>query len=162
MLDEKETPLSIADSELAPVKTARWAVIQELRKRGTARNREIARALDLKPSTVGYILYRLRIEGHARRVRMGLYEFISTPRTMQIWEELPQGDPESLRRAAEGDTMPRKILNLLAEAPGRTLSFRLLWKLTGLKRQVAGAVLSDLVKRGLVDRVHRGIYKLKD
>ena len=142
-----------------PLKTARLAVVNELRRRGAARNKEIAEALGLKPGTVGYILYRLRIEGHARRVKMGHYEFLSVPESLKVWEQVPQAGAVELK-AAPGGTMPQRILSLLDGAPGKTLGFRAIWKLTGLKRQIVGAVLSDLARRGLLERLHRGIYRL--
>jgi len=137
-------------------KTARWMVVQELKRRGTARNIELARALDLRPSTVGYILYQLRVAGCAKRLGTGLYEFLRMPGNLHFWDD---GIRQDAIPVAEGATMPDKILSLLNDAPRGALSFRALWKLSGLPRNVTGAVLSDLVKRGSVERVRRGLYK---
>ena len=65
-----------------PRRTARWAVVQELKRRGTARNRDLSRDLNLKPSTVGYILYQLRITGCANRIDTGVYEFVRVPENL--------------------------------------------------------------------------------
>lgn len=136
-------------------KTARWRVVHELKSRGTARNIDLARALDLRPSTVGYVLYQLRIAGCAKRLGTGLYQFVRMPENLHFWDDgLAEQAPEP-----SGDTMPEQILHLLRQAPKGALSFRAIWKLSGLPRNVTGAVLSDLVKRGLVDRVRRGLYR---
>jgi len=140
-------------------KTARWLVVQELKRRGTARNIELARALDLRPSTVGYILYQLRVANCAKRLGTGLYEFLRMPGNLHFWDD---GIRQGSIPVAEGATMPDKILSLLKDAPRGALSFWALWKLSGLPRNVTGAVLSDLVKRGSVERVRRGLYKVAE
>lgn len=138
-------------------KSARWAVVQELKRRRTARNVEIARALDLRPSTVGYILHQLRVTGCAKRIRTGVYNFVRMPKNLHFWDDGVRLDGRI--RTPPGDTMPEKVLNLLKSAPRGALSFRAIWKLSKLPRNVTGAVLSDLVKRGLAKRVRRGLYK---
>jgi hypothetical protein len=133
-------------------------VIQELRRRGRARNIEIARQLDLRPSTVGYILYQLRIKGCAKRIQTGLYEFVALPEDLHYWDDGLDG--RQPMPSTDDGTMPEKIVKLLASAPKGALSFRAIWKLSGLSRNVTGAVLSDLVKRGVIERVLRGLYAL--
>jgi predicted transcriptional regulator of viral defense system len=138
-------------------KTARWAVVQELKRRKTARNVEIARALDLRPSTVGYILHQLRVTGCAKRIKTGVYTFVRMPKNLHFWDDGVKIDGRI--PAPVGKTMPDKIINLLENAPRGALSFLAIWKLSRLERNVTGAVLSDLVNRGLVKRVRRGLYK---
>ncbi len=156
-MSKKKTPTQETEPQaVLPRRTARWQVVQELKKRGTARNIDIARELDLRPSTVGYILYQLRVSGCAKRIKTGVYEFVCIPENLHFWDD---GVTEETVPAPEGSTMPEVLLNLLRNAPKGALSFRALWKLSGLPRNVTGAVLSDLVKRGMVERVRRGLYK---
>ena len=140
-------------------KSAKYAVVEELRNRGTAKSVEIARALDLKPSTVGYIMYQLRQSGAVQRIRTGVHRFVRIPDDLHYWDDGFDGDELPV---PEGKTMPQRVLSLLAKAPRGALSFTAIWKLTGLERNVVGAVLSDLSKRGRVTRVRRGLYRLGD
>jgi hypothetical protein len=131
-----------------------------LKQRGIARNVEIARALDLRPSTVGYVLYQLRVSGCARRLRTGVYEFVRMPENLHFWDD--GVDTAAAAPTPAGETMPEQILSLLRDAPRGALTFRAIWKLSGLPRNVTGAVLSDLVKRGLARRIRRGLYKIAE
>jgi len=142
--------------EVGPA-SARWGVIQELRRRGQARNIEIARALNMTPGAVGYILYQLRLRGHVRRVKTGVYEFVRMPDDLYFWEHEQH---LTKLRPVPGGTMSEKILSLMRQSPNHVLSFRAIWKLSGLQRQVAGAVLSELTKRCELERVRRGLYRL--
>jgi len=146
------------DSPLwSPRRTARRAVIDELRQRGTARNAEIARTLGLKTSTVGSILHWLRAIGCVRRLKMGLYQFVRMPEYLSTWQQ----DLADLPLVpAPGATMPEKIINLLKDAPNQSLGFLALWKRSGLSRQATGAVLSKLLERGVLERPRRGRYHL--
>lgn len=144
-------------TETISKKTSRFAVIEQLEKLGTARGIEIARELRLKPTTVGYVLYQLRLSGQAKRVKTGVYKFVRKPKDCHYWDDGIHPEKVPLLK---GSTMPDQILNLLSEAPHGALSFRAIWKVTGYPRNVAGAVLSDLARRGLVEKVRRGLYKL--
>ncbi len=137
--------------------SARWQVITELRQRGRARNIDIARTLGMTPGAVGYILYQLRLRGYVRRIKTGLYEFGRMPDDLYFWEH----EQHLINlRPPESGTMPEKIVGLMKQAPDHVMSFRALWKLSGLPRQVTGAVLSDLVRRGDIKRIRRGLYRL--
>ncbi len=135
--------------------TARWAVVQELKRLGTARNINIARTQNLSPSAVGYVLHQLRVTGCAKRIKTGLYEFIHMPDNLHHWDD---GIDPAKAPQIEGDTMPRQIISLLRQAPKGALSFKAIQRFTGLARNVAGAVLSDLTRRGHIVRVRRGLY----
>lgn len=139
--------------------TARWAVVQELKRLGTARNIEIARTLNLRPSAVGYVLHQLRVTGCAKRIKTGHYEFTQMPENLHHWND---GIDSSNVPTVVGQTMPERILSLVSQAPKGALSFNAIQKFTGLPRNVAGAVLSDLVKRGQLTRVRRGLYSGQD
>ena len=144
-------------NEAISKKSARFAVIEQLKKMDVARGIEIAHELGLKPTTVGYVLYQLRLSGHAKRVKTGVYKFVRMPKDCHFWDDGIRPEKVPLLK---GKTMPNQILNLLSEAPHGALSFRAIWKVTGYPRNVTGAVLSDLARRGLVERVRRGLYKL--
>jgi len=117
----------------------------------------VARALGLKPSTVGSIMHWLRVIGCVRRLKMGVYQFVRVPDHIQAWEkELGPGATSP----PVGKTMPEKIINLLKDAPDQTMSFLAMWKRSRLSRQATGAVLSKLVERGVVERLRRGRYRL--
>ncbi len=139
--------------------TARWAVVQELKRLGTARNIDIARTLSLRPSAVGYVLHQLRVSGCAKRIKTGHYEFTRMPENLHHWND---GIDAANAPTITGQTMPEKIINLLSQAPNGALTFTAIQKLTGLPRNVAGAVLSDLVKRGQLVRIRRGLYSSQD
>lgn len=139
--------------------STRWAVLQELRQRGTARNIEIARALELSPGAVGYVIHQLRQRGHVKRLRTGVHKFVRMPDDLYYWEhEQHLHDIEPV----EDGSQPEKILSLFEQTPDGVMSFRAVWKLSGLQRQVAGAVLSELVRRGELERVRRGLYRLRN
>ena len=157
---KKKATESKAPASAAPRQSARWSVVQELKSRGTARNVEIARKLDLRPSTVGYILHQMRVTGCAKRIRTGVYKFVRMPKNLHYWDDGVKLTGQIPTPA--GNTMPDKIRGLLQGAPKGALSFRAIWKLSKLPRNVTGAVLSDLVKRGLAARVRRGLYKYAD
>mgnify|MGYP001385359952 CR=1 FL=1 len=137
--------------------TARGAVVEELRKHGTVRNADVAAALGLKSSTVGSIMHWLRLTGCARRLKMGVYQFVRLPEHIKAWEREVEGNLSAL---PVGETMPEKIINLLRDAPDQTMSFLALWRRSRLTRQATGAVLSKLARRGVVERVRRGRYRL--
>ena len=136
--------------------TARWAVVQELKRLGAARNIDIARTLNLRPSAVGYVLHQLRVSGCAKRIKTGHYEFTRMPENLHHWND---GIDPSNAPTIVGQTMPQRIMSLVSQAPNGALSFTAIQKLTGLQRNVAGAVLSDLVRRGQLVRVRRGLYR---
>ncbi len=153
----KSTGRTRKTTETISKKTARFAVIEQLEKMGMARGIEISRELGLKPTTVGYVLYQLRLSGHAKRVRTGVYKLVRKPKDCHFWDD---GISQEKVPVLKGSTMPDQILNLLADAPNGALSFRAIWKVTGFPRNVTGAVLSDLSRRKLIKRVRRGLYKI--
>jgi predicted transcriptional regulator of viral defense system len=137
--------------------TIRSAVVAELERLGRARNIQIARALGIKPSSVGYVLYQLRMSGCARRLGTGSYQFVKMPRNLRCWNDgIDMNNPPTVK----GQTMPERILNAVTLAPNGGLSFLAIQKIANLPRNVTGAVLSDLVRRGLLERLHRGVYRL--
>lgn len=147
--------------ELAPPQrrfegTARWAVVQELKRLGTARNIDIARTLNLSPGAVGYVLHQLRVTGCAKRIKTGHYEFTCMPENLHYWDD---GIDASNTPEIVGGTMPEKIINLVQQAPNGAISFTAIQKVLGLPRNITGAVLSDMVKHGQVVRVRRGLYR---
>jgi len=144
-------------NEEAGLSARRWAILQELRRRGSARNREIAAALDLTPATVGYVLHQLYKRGCIDRVSMGFYKFVCVPDSLRFWAD--EQHLVEVRPAGDG-SLTQKVLSLFQQSPDGTLSFRAVWHLSGLERRVAGAVLSDLVRREHLCRVRRGLYQL--
>ena len=149
--------VSVPEAKLRPGMTIRSAVVTELEKMGTAKNIDIARSLGLKPSAVGYVLYQLRMAGCAKRIDTGTYEFVRCPENLRCWDDgIDFDNPPTVK----GGTMPDRILKAMDLAPNGALSFLAIQKISKLPRNVTGAVLSDLVRRNLVERVQRGVYRL--
>ena len=137
--------------------TARHAVTQEIHRRGPCRASEVAADLGLKETTVSSIMYALYINGHAERVERGVYQLVSfpegfTPTTGKL-------DIRKIRRPV-GPTMPAQVISLLQAADDHTLTFEYIRNNTDFSRQATGAVLSNLVKRGILTRSKRGVYHL--
>lgn len=146
-----------AVDQQAGLSARRWAILQELRDRGSARSREIAAALGLTPATVGYVMHQLCRQGCIDRISTGFYEFVRIPDGLHFWaHEQHLADI----RPAEGCSLPEKVLSLFRQSPEGMLSFRAVWQLSGLGRRVVGAVLSGLVSRERLRRVRRGLYQL--
>ena len=137
--------------------TARHAVTQEMHRRGECRAAEVSADLDLKETTVSSIIHSLYIHGHAERVEKGVYRLVSLPKNFTPTEG--KLDIRKIKRPV-GPTMPAQIIALLQAAPDHTLPFEFLRNNTNLSRQETGAVLSDLVKRGILNRPRRGVYSL--
>ena len=138
--------------------TARDLVTGEMRQQGACRSGALAKQLGLKKTTVSSIMHGLYMDGYARRLARGLYQLVRLPDdTGPGGENLAAPIPER----PEGQTMPAKIIGLLQDAPDQALPFDDLKRSSGFTRQAAGAVLSNLVKRGIVARPRRGFYRLR-
>ena len=137
--------------------TARHAVTQEMHRRGECRASEVSADLGLKETTVSSIMHSLYIHGHAARVERGVYRLVSLPKNFTPTEG--KLDIRKIKRPV-GPTMPAQIIALLKAAPDHTLPFGFIRNNTNFSRQATGAVLSDLVKRGILHRPHRGVYSL--
>ena len=139
------------------VVTARHAVTQEMFRRGPCRASDVSADLDLKETTVSSIMYGLYVRGHAERVERGVYQLVSLPKNFTPTEG--KLDVRKIRRPM-GPTMPAQVISLLQAAPDQTLTFEFIRNNTNFSRQATGAVLSNLVKRGILDRLRRGVYEL--
>jgi hypothetical protein len=137
--------------------TARHAVIQEMHRRGECRAAEVSADLGLKETTVSSIIHGLYVHGHAERVERGVYRMVSLPENFKPTKG--KLDVRKIRRPI-GPTMPAQLITLLQAAPDHTLPFEFIRNNTNLSRQETGAVLSDLVKRGVLNRPRRGVYSL--
>jgi DNA-binding IclR family transcriptional regulator len=138
--------------------TAREAVTQELQRREACRAGELAHDLGLKETTVANIMYGLYVQGYARRLARGLYGLVRMPKNIQPAKG--KVNVHSIKRAS-GPTMPATIISLLQHAPDQALAFDEIKRASGFGRQATGAVLSNLVKRGIVARPRRGFYRLR-
>ena len=137
--------------------TARHAVTQEMHRRGECRAAEVSADLGLKETTVSGIMYGLYIRGHAARVERGVYQLVSLPENFTPTKG--KLDVRKIRRPV-GPTMPAQVIALLQAAPDQTLPFEYIRNNTNFSRQATGAVMSNLVKRGILDRPRRGVYTL--
>jgi len=137
--------------------TARHAVTQEMYRRGPCRAADVAADLRLKKTTVSSIMYALYVRGHAERVEHGVYQLVSLPKNFTPIEG--KLDVRKIRRPV-GPTMPAQVIALLQAAPDHTLPFEDIRSNTNFSRQATGAVLSNLVKCGILDRPKRGVYVL--
>ncbi len=137
--------------------TARHAVTQEMHRRGPCRASEVAADLGLKETTVSSIMYALYINEHAERVDRGVYQLVSFPQGFK-----PTSGKLDIRkiRRPMGPTMPAQVISLLQAAEDHTLTFEFIRNNTDFSRQATGAVLSNLVKRGILTRSKRGVYHL--
>ena len=141
-----------------PRVAAREAIVQEMRRQGTCRCREIARSLQLKESAVTGIMRSLYTQGYARRLGRGSYELVRVPQDISAEKETI--DATAIRRIRRM-TMPARVILTLQKSPGTTMSFGDINKSTGFGRRATGAVLSSLLKRGVVARPRRGFYRLR-
>jgi len=137
--------------------TARHAVTQEMHRRGPCKAADVAADLGLKETTVSSIMYGLYVRGHADRVERGVYQLVSFPKNFTPTEG--KLDIRKIRRPV-GPTMPAQVIALLQAAPDQTLPFEYIRNNTNFSRQATGAVLSNLVKRGILHRPKRGVYVL--
>lgn len=137
--------------------TARHAVTQEMHRRGACRASDVAADLGLKETTVSSVMYALYVRGHADRVDRGVYELISFPENFK--PTAGKLDVRKIRRPI-GPTMPAQVIALLQAAPDHILTFEFIRNNTDFSRQATGAVLSNLVKRGILARLKRGVYEL--
>ncbi len=137
--------------------TAQHAVTQEMHRRGNCRASEVSADLGVKESTVSSIMHGLYIHGHAKRVERGVYHLVSLPKNFTPTKG--KLDIRKIRRPV-GPTMPAQIIALLQAAPDHTLTFEFIRNNTNFSRQATGAVLSDLVKRGILNRPRRSVYSL--
>ena len=147
-----------SDSDRKGSATTRELICSAMAEQGPCRAGDIAERLDLNKGAVAAVMYELFSEGYARRLARGLYQFVRSP------DEQEELDPVAETAAIEaimGATMPAKIMSLLRAGPDQALSFREIKKACGYTRQATGAVLSNLVKRGIVARPRRGFYRLR-
>ncbi|MCD6365247.1 MAG: type IV toxin-antitoxin system AbiEi family antitoxin domain-containing protein [Planctomycetes bacterium] len=138
--------------------TAKHAVTQEMQRRDTCRAGELAKDLGLKQATVANIMYGLYTQGYARRLGRGVYKLDHLPANVKPAKG--KIDRRVIKRLT-GPTMPAKIIALLQGAPDQALPFDQIRRSCGFSRQATGAVLSNLVKRGIVARPRRGFYRLR-
>lgn len=137
--------------------TARHAVTQEMFRRGACRASEVSAVLGLKETTVSSVMYGLYVRGHAERVERGVYQLVSLPDNFTPTEG--KLDVRKIRRPM-GPTMPAQVISLLQAADDHILTFEYIRNHTNFSRQATGAVLSNLVKRGILERQKRGVYLL--
>jgi len=159
MTERKKTAAkkSAATGKTRTLVTARHAVTQEMHRRGSCRASEVAADLGLKETTVSSVMYALYIRGHAERVDRGVYELVSLPENFK--PTAGKLDVRKIRRPI-GPTMPAQVIGLLQAAEDHTLTFEFIRNNTDFSRQATGAVLSNLVKRGILARSKRGVYEL--
>ena len=157
MTQSQETDASKKIPDKPVLVTARHAVTQELYRRGPCRAAKVSADLGLKETTVSSIMYGLYVRGHAERVERGVYQLVSFPENFTPTEG--KLDVRKIRRPM-GPTMPAQVIALLQAAPDQTLPFEYIRNNTNFSRQATGAVLSNLVKRGILDRPKRGVYVL--
>lgn len=137
--------------------TARQAVTQEMNRRGICRASELAKDLDLKETTVSNIMYGLYIRGYARRLGRGEYKLDRLPDNIPPSEG--KVDHSRIKRS-NGQTMPAKIISIIQQSPDDCMGFEAIKNLSGFSRQATGAVLSNLLNRGILARPQRGVYRI--
>ena len=137
--------------------TARYAITQEMLRRGACRASAVSADLGLKETTVSSVMYGLYVRGYAARIDRGVYELVSLPEGFTPTEG--KLDVKKIRRPM-GPTMPAQVIALLQAAPDHILPFEFIRSNTNFSRQATGAVLSELLTRGILERLKRGVYKL--